>query len=104
MYREMILFWTKQYKQEHEKCTAYTVHICLDDGEILKSSICEFCAASLWGEGLCCVGNCVPLGAELQVELSVLPLKENNSPACSTVGRKAHRYNPPNVLLLQRSY
>lgn len=50
MYRGFFFFCTEQNKQEHEKCTANMVHICPDDSEILKSSICEFSAASLRGE------------------------------------------------------
>lgn len=45
----------------------YTVHICCDNSEILKSSICEFATASLQKEGLCFAENCIPSGAELQV-------------------------------------
>lgn len=56
MYRGR-LFCTEQYEQGDKKFTTYTVHICLNDSEILKSSICEFSTASLRGEGLCCVGD-----------------------------------------------
>lgn len=61
-------FCTEQYEQrDKKKNTPYTVHICSDDSEILKSSICEFATASLQKEGLCCAENRIPSGAELQV-------------------------------------
>lgn len=88
-----------------------------DNAQIIQSTFVLMTAREKWEkfylwvlcsfsvvEALCCVGNCVPLGAELQVELGVSPLKGNNNPACSTVGRKAHWYNPPNVFLLQCSH
>jgi len=47
-----------------KRSTSHNVHICLDNSEIFsKSSICELSIA----EVECCVGSCVPLGAELQV-------------------------------------
>ncbi len=49
MYRGRF-FYTEQYKQGDKKCTTYTVHICPDDSELLKSSICEFSTASLRGK------------------------------------------------------